>query len=186
MAVDTRPATVVSRFRVNELDCATEESELRDVLGVLAGVRSLEFDLVARRVAVTHTLASVAPIEAAIRSAGMRPHLLVVTPTATQASRTSLSRSRIIVTVVAGLFAIGSEVAVIAGLGEQSIPVGLLAVIGIGLGGRETLRKGFMALRAPQVDDEPVDVGCGDRRRRDRPMARSRRGDLAVRCRGTD
>ncbi len=36
----------VAAFRVAELDCATEEGELRAVLGPLEGVRWLEFDLV--------------------------------------------------------------------------------------------------------------------------------------------
>ncbi len=44
--------TSVSVFRVEELDCATEENELREVLTPLTGVRSLEFDLVARHVRV--------------------------------------------------------------------------------------------------------------------------------------
>ena len=50
-------------YRVEELDCATEENDLRAVLTPLAGVRSLEFDLVRRRVRVRHDLASPAPIE---------------------------------------------------------------------------------------------------------------------------
>ena len=43
------PGTVATTYRVAELDCATEERELRDVLSPLDGVRDLSFDLVARR-----------------------------------------------------------------------------------------------------------------------------------------
>ncbi|HEU4842459.1 MAG TPA: heavy-metal-associated domain-containing protein, partial [Ilumatobacteraceae bacterium] len=51
------PGTSATTYRVAELDCATEERELRDVLAPLDGVRDLAFDLVARRVTIAHTLA---------------------------------------------------------------------------------------------------------------------------------
>ena len=139
----------VVTYRVEELDCATEENDLRAVLTPLAGVRSLEFDLVGRRVRVRHDLTSPAPIEAAIRELGMRPTVVVGAEGASLDR--SLSRRSIIVTVVAGLFAVGSEVAVILGAGEQSVLVAVLAVIAIALGGRDTLRKGFQALRSRRM-----------------------------------
>jgi Cd2+/Zn2+-exporting ATPase len=136
----------VITYRVEELDCATEENDLRAALAPLPGVRSLEFDLVGRRVRVRHELASPDPIEAAIRDLGMRPSV-VVDEEGAELSR-SLSRRSIIVTVAAGVLAIGSEVAVIAGADEQSLLVAVLAAGAIALGGRDTLRKGFQALRS--------------------------------------
>ena len=133
-------------YRVEELDCATEENDLRAALKPLAGVQSLEFDLVARRVRVRHDLASPEPIEAAIRELGMRPSVVVETQGALLTR--SLSRRSIIVSVVAGLLAVGSEVAVIAGAHEQSVLVAILASGAIALGGRDTLRKGLQALRS--------------------------------------
>ena len=138
-------------FRVEELDCPTEENELREALSPLDGVRQLDFDLVARRVTVTHHLDTPAPIEEAIRQAGMRPRLLIATPGDSPTQRPSLARSTIVTTVVAGLLAVGSEVCVIAGRDEQSIPVAVLAVAAISLGGRETLRKGWQALRSRRL-----------------------------------
>ncbi len=139
----------VVTYRVEELDCATEENDLRAVLTPLTGVRSLEFDLVGRRVRVRHDLESPAPIEAAIRELGMRPS--VVAGAEGASLDRSLSRRSVIVTVVAGLFAVGSEVAVILGADEQSVLVAVLAVIAIALGGRDTLRKGFQALRSRRM-----------------------------------
>ncbi|MBI5088365.1 MAG: heavy metal translocating P-type ATPase [Actinobacteria bacterium] len=139
----------VVTYRVEELDCATEENDLRAVLTPLTGVRSLEFDLVGRRVRVRHDLESPAPIEAAIRQLGMRPS--VVAGAEGASLDRSLSRRSVIVTVVAGLFAVGSEVAVILGADEQSVLVAVLAVIAIALGGRDTLRKGFQALRSRRM-----------------------------------
>jgi Zn2+/Cd2+-exporting ATPase len=144
--VTTRSRSRVSTFRVEELDCATEEGELRTMLAGLPGVRTLEFDLVARRVSVRHDLDTNAPIEAAIRAAGMRPKLVVPVVTGV-GTPTVLPRRTVMVMALAGVFAIGSEVAVIAGLNEHSIPVAALAFTGIVLGGRDTLGKGFQALR---------------------------------------
>ncbi len=136
----------VVTYRVEELDCATEENDLRAVLTPLPGVRSLEFDLVGRRVRVRHELASPAPIEAAIRELGMRPSVVAETEGA-ELSRT-LSRRSVVDMVGAGVLAVGSEVAVIAGADEQSLQVAVLALAAIALGGRDTLRKGFQALRS--------------------------------------
>ena len=150
MAAEPATATV-SMFRVEELDCATEENELRDALTPLDGVRRLDFDLIARRVTVTHQLDSPALIEAAIRQAGMRPRLLIAALSDSPTQRPSLARSTIVTTVAAGLLAVGSELLVVAGLGEQSVPVAVLAVAAIALGGRETLRKGWQALRSRRL-----------------------------------
>ena len=73
----SRAALEKSVFRVEELDCATEENELRAALGGLPQVSGLDFDLVARRVTVTHQFGSPSPIESAIRDAGMRPRLII-------------------------------------------------------------------------------------------------------------
>jgi Cd2+/Zn2+-exporting ATPase len=131
-------------FRVEELDCATEENELRDALGGLAWVTGLEFDLVARRVSVHHDLAAVDQLEAAIRGAGMRP--TVVATAASGATSRRLPTRTIVTTAVAGVLAIGSELLVVAGVEERSVPVAVLALAAVALGGRETLRKGFQAL----------------------------------------
>lgn len=135
----------VITYRVEELDCATEENDLRAALAPLPGVRSLEFDLVGRRIRIHHELVSPDPIEAAIRELGMRPS--VVNDSGGELAR-GLSRRSIVVTVVAGVLAIGSEIAVVAGADEQSVLVAVLALAAIVLGGRDTLRKGFQALRS--------------------------------------
>ncbi len=143
-----------SVFRVEELDCATEENELRQALGSLSRVSRLDFDLVARRVTVTHGFDSPSPIESAIRQAGMRPRL--ITPVVGESAPRGgtpprLPRSVIVTAVVAGALALGSEALVIAGLEESSIAVIAMAVAAIALGGRETLLKGWKALTARRL-----------------------------------
>ena len=139
----------VVTYRVEELDCATEENDLRAALTPLVGVRSLEFDLVGRRVRVRHDLSSPASIEAAIRELGMRPSVVAAAEGAPLDR--GLSRRSIVVMVVAGVLAVGSEVAVIAGADEQSVLVAVMALAAIVLGGRDTLRKGVQALRSMRM-----------------------------------
>jgi Cd2+/Zn2+-exporting ATPase len=138
--------TGVVTYRVEELDCATEEQQLRAALSPVAGVRSLEFDLVGRQVRVRHELSSPAPIEAAIRELGMRPTM--VAGTDDEPLKRGLSRRTVAVMAAAGVLAIGAEVAVIAGADEQSVPIAVMALAAIALGGRDTLRKGVQALRS--------------------------------------
>lgn len=142
------PGTVATTYRVAELDCATEERELRDVLEPLDGVRGLAFDLVARRVTIAHTLADPAPLATAIRHAGMRADE-VVTPV--DAPARALPRRVLVTTILAGALAVGSEVVVMAGQDEQSVLVAVMAGSAILLGGRDTLRKGFRALLARRL-----------------------------------
>ena len=144
-----RPDTGTTTYRVAELDCATEERELRDVLEPLPGVRELAFDLVARRVSIAHTLADPAPLAAAIGRTGMRA-TEVAAPT-DDAPRHRLPRRVLLTTVAAGVLAVGSEVLVMAGLDEQSVPVAVMAGAAIALGGRDTLRKGWRALLAGRL-----------------------------------
>ncbi len=147
-----KQGAAIAAFRVAELDCATEEGEIREVLTSLDGVRWLEFDLVARQVRVHHDLASVAPITDAIRKAGMRPTLLTDTETSTQpAGQRRLPRRTLLLAAIAGVLAVGSEIAVLAGAGEHSVLVAVMAGTAIVLGGRDTLRKGFQALRSRRL-----------------------------------
>jgi Zn2+/Cd2+-exporting ATPase len=135
-------------FRVEELDCATEENELRAALGALTEVSGLGFDLVARRVTVRHSFTSGDPVASAIREAGMRPRLIAPDSGAAKSTSSApqLPSSVIVTAVIAGALAIGSEGLVIAGLKEASAPVIAMALAAIAIGGRETLRKGFRAL----------------------------------------
>ena len=50
-----------------------------------------------------------------------------------------------------GVLAVGAEVAVIAGADEQSLPIAVVAVAAIALGGRDTLRKAVQAVRSRRM-----------------------------------
>lgn len=59
------------RYRIENMDCPTEEALIRDRLGRVSGVLGLEFDLMNRTLVVNHSLASTEPLEAALASIGM-------------------------------------------------------------------------------------------------------------------
>lgn len=59
-------------FQIDNMDCRSEEAMIRECLGQLDGVKTLEFDLPERKLAVTLNAAALAPVEAALASIGMR------------------------------------------------------------------------------------------------------------------
>ena len=69
-AVDAALSQV--RYRIENMDCPTEEALIRDKLGKVPGVGSLEFNLVQRTLGVSHQLASLRPLEEALSAIGMR------------------------------------------------------------------------------------------------------------------
>lgn len=65
------PSVPASIYRIDNMDCPTEEALIRDKLGRIAGINSLDFNLIQRTLAVSHSLPSEAPIEAALAAIGM-------------------------------------------------------------------------------------------------------------------
>ncbi len=61
----------LSSFRIEAMDCPTEQTLIQNKLGKLSGVQQLEFNLINRVLGVTHDLPSTAPIIDAIKSLGM-------------------------------------------------------------------------------------------------------------------
>lgn len=67
----TRESTVA--YRIDKMDCPTEETLIRDRLARLAGITRLDFNLIGRELTVAHTLPSAQPIERALTEIGMQP-----------------------------------------------------------------------------------------------------------------
>ncbi|CAN7400419.1 heavy metal translocating P-type ATPase [Massilia sp. LjRoot122] len=66
-------AGAVLELRIAQMDCPTEEGLLRQSLSRVPGIGALEFNLVQRKLRVSHSLADTAPILAAVRAVGMEP-----------------------------------------------------------------------------------------------------------------
>lgn len=59
-------------YRIENMDCPTEEALIRSKLAGLAGVVGLEFNLMQRTLAVRHELPSLSPVEQALKAIGMQ------------------------------------------------------------------------------------------------------------------
>lgn len=59
-------------YRIENMDCPTEEALIRDKLANLPGVVSLEFNLMQRMLTVRHDMPSLEPLEQALAAIGMR------------------------------------------------------------------------------------------------------------------
>jgi len=137
-------------YMIENMDCPTEEALLRKALDGLPGVDGLRFDLMARTLTVDHRLQDVAPITAAIERLGMAPVLRAAgapPSTAPQVRGPLVSGSQWLRMGAAGVLAIGAEVMAFAGLGESGWPVIGAALAAIALGGTQTLKKGWIALK---------------------------------------
>ena len=76
-ATDAQPSLAVNMsvliLRIDKMDCPTEESLLRKSLEGMAGIDSLDFNLMQRRLTVRHQLSDPAPIIAAVVKLDMTP-----------------------------------------------------------------------------------------------------------------
>ena len=68
----SRPAA----YRIDAMDCPTEETLIRNKLGGMAGIAALDFNLMQRVLTVHHTLDSLDPVVKAIASLGMKAEAL--------------------------------------------------------------------------------------------------------------
>ena len=68
--LDARTSKVT--FRIENMDCPTEEALIRDRLGKVSGIHAMDFNLMQRVLSVSHTLPTTEPIEKALTSIGMK------------------------------------------------------------------------------------------------------------------
>ena len=139
-----------AEYRIENMDCPTEEALVRDRLGKLEGVVRLKFNLMQRRLAVGHTLAGTQAIELALADIGMRAEPLadVGTGYGTRIpDAPAISRRQWILMGVAGVAAIAAETLAWSTGEDASWPVILLALAAIAASGLETYKKGLIALR---------------------------------------
>ncbi|WDY58285.1 heavy metal translocating P-type ATPase [Pseudomonas sp. PSKL.D1] len=135
----------LSRFRIEAMDCPTEQTLIQDKLGKLAGVEQLEFNLINRVLGVRHTLKGTAEIERAIDSLGMKAEPLVGDDDGT-ASAPKPHATRWWPLALSGVAAVAAEIVHFSALAPEWVVAGLAlaAILGCGLG---TYKKGWIALK---------------------------------------
>lgn len=139
--------TLLTVFHIEKMDCPAEEQLIRARFAAIAGVSGLAFDLMARELTVTHStteqalLNLIAPLDlnASLKATAIR---------GTQMPRPAPSSSGWLMLGVSGIAAVGAEVLAWLSGNERGLPVVVLALLSIAVGGFDTLKRGWIALRS--------------------------------------
>ncbi|MBF0178376.1 MAG: heavy metal translocating P-type ATPase [Magnetococcales bacterium] len=138
-------------LRVSKLCCPTEADLIRKALASRKEILHLDFDFIRRELVVIHKGANRMDIFAAMRTVNMEPDATDVEASSGHARslpiQPAVSRRAWIVTLIAGVTALGAEILVWAGADETSPWIAGLALVSILVGGTDTLKRGWIALR---------------------------------------
>ncbi len=133
----------LSLFRIQQMDCPTEQTLIQNRLGKLEGVQQLEFNLINRVLGVRHVLADTQPIVSAIESLGMSAEAMQegdaqAAPAAVAKPWWPLALS--------GVAAFAAEALHLSGLAPTWL-IALVALVAILSCGLTTYKKGWIALK---------------------------------------
>lgn len=141
-------AAEVAVFTIDNMDCPTEEALIRKKLGTLTGIRSLDFNLMQRKLTVSHNLPDSQLIQAALHAIGMNAVVQSeLHPKAEQIPSHSLSKKTWWKMGIAAVCALGAEIVAYSTGNETSMAVLALALAAIVLSGLDTYKKGWVALK---------------------------------------
>lgn len=131
-------------FSVPGLDCPAEEQLIRNALHKLNEIEKLEFNFIRQELSVTHTFDALDPIQDAIAAIGMEA--FERQKNLTNSVKVKLPLKQLIIISLALALAISAEVLGYLLPKQDGMIMGfsLLAVL---LTGKETLRKGLIAIR---------------------------------------
>ncbi|MGF6110930.1 heavy metal translocating P-type ATPase [Pseudomonas frederiksbergensis] len=133
----------LSSFRIDAMDCPTEQTLIQNKLGKLSGVQQLEFNLINRVLGVTHDLPSTAPIIDAIKSLGMVAEPL---EQGVEAPAPAAEKKHWWPLALSGVGALAAEVIHFTNAAPNWV-VAIIALISILSGGLTTYKKGWIALK---------------------------------------
>lgn len=133
----------LSSFRIEAMDCPTEQTLIQNKLGKLAGVQQLEFNLINRVLGVTHNLPGTEPITEAIKSLGMHAEPLEA---GVDAPAPAAVKKHWWPLALSGLTALGAEVIHFTSAATDWV-VAIVALVSILSGGLGTYKKGWIALK---------------------------------------
>ena len=133
----------LSSFRIEAMDCPTEQTLIQNKLGKMAGVQQLEFNLINRVLGVTHDLPSTDPIIEAIKSLGMQADPL---ESSSDEAPAPVAKKHWWPLAVAGVGALAAEVLHFTDAAPTWV-IALVALVSILSGGLTTYKKGWIALK---------------------------------------
>lgn len=133
-------------FRIDDMDCPTEENLIRAKLTGMIGVAALDFNLIQRRLTVTHSPEVLDNIVTALQAIGFEAKIESGNATAVTPQIEPVSKTNWWPLAFSGVAATLSEVVGwIAGVQEWAIVA--LALLAILSGGLPTYKKGWVALK---------------------------------------
>ncbi|UZE01255.1 heavy metal translocating P-type ATPase [Pseudomonas mediterranea] len=135
----------LSSFRIEAMDCPTEQTLIQNKLGKLEGVQQLEFNLINRVLGVTHDLADDGPIIRAIQSLGMQAEPLAPGQ-AQQTNDLPAPAKPWWPLALSGVTALSAEVIHFTNSAPGWV-VAVVALVSILSGGLGTYKKGWIALK---------------------------------------
>ncbi|WP_043355640.1 heavy metal translocating P-type ATPase [Cupriavidus basilensis] len=142
IAVAVPAGAAAASYRIDAMDCPTEETLIRNKLGSMAGVAALQFNLMQRVLTVHHTLDSLEPVVRAIESLGMKAEPLSEQAAALppQAAKPWWPLA------LAGAAALGAEAVQWLQVPGQEWLAPLLALVAVAIAGLGVYKKGWIAL----------------------------------------
>ncbi|MFT0174112.1 heavy metal translocating P-type ATPase [Paraburkholderia mimosarum] len=138
-----------ARWRIDNMDCPTEERLIRNRLEPMPSVVRLDFDLLARELTVHHRLDDTQPVVDALLALDMSPRALDATAAVqgTPPASPGIALRQKLLLAASGIAAAGAEVLAWSTGHETGLPVLACAVVSLLCAGLPTLRKGWIALR---------------------------------------
>ncbi|MDE2324657.1 MAG: heavy metal translocating P-type ATPase [Betaproteobacteria bacterium] len=134
------------RYRIDKMDCPTEERLIRNKLEGMPGVVQLDFNLLNRELTVYHRLDQPREIAAALDRLDMAPKLLEANAPVSVLPPALSPRQKGLL-AVAGVAAVAAEIIAWSTGRETSWMVMALAAVSIVSAGLPTLKKGWIALK---------------------------------------
>ncbi|MGF6644139.1 heavy metal translocating P-type ATPase [Paraburkholderia sp. GAS82] len=140
---ETIGANVRTAIRIMQMDCPTEEALIRNKLGRMPYVRSLDFNLMQRVLTVVHAPEALGSILASLRSLDFEPQLADATAPLTNPPAEPHKPWWPL--ALAGAAAVGSEA--VSWLGAPAWLAAVLAIVAVLSCGLTTYKKGWLAIR---------------------------------------
>ena len=135
----------LSSFRIEAMDCPTEQTLIQNKLGKMSGIQKLEFNLINRVLGVWHELPSTDPIREAIGSLGMQADLIEQGADSDTASLPAPKKPWWPL-ALSGVMAVAAEVIHFTDAAPNWV-VAIIALVAILSGGLTTYKKGWIALK---------------------------------------
>ncbi len=150
---DIKPSLAVGAgvliLRIDNMDCPTEEALIRNKLSAMDGITQLDFNLIQRKLTVTHTLSQPDAIQKALIAINM--HAVPVETTSGQGQPADApppnSHKKWWLLGFGAVAAILAEVIAWTTGTDKSWPVIVLALCAIAVSGTGTYQKGWIALK---------------------------------------